>query len=42
MNMLVDGLEHFYFSIQLGIIITQLTFTPWFFRGVGTPPIRIV
>ena len=36
---LVGGLEHgFYFSIQLGISSSQLTFTPSFFRGVGQPP----
>jgi len=34
---LVGGLEHeFYFSIQLGISSSQLTFI--FFRGVGIPP----
>ena len=27
-----------YFSIQLGISSSQLTFTPSFFRGVGQPP----
>ena len=35
-EILVDGLEHLdYFSIQLGISSSQLTFTPSFFRGVG-------
>ena len=33
---LLGGLEHcFYFSIQLGMSSSQLTFTPSFFRGVG-------
>jgi hypothetical protein len=33
---LVGGLEHLdYFSIQLGMSSSQLTFTPSFFRGVG-------
>ena len=27
-----------YFSIQLGMSSSQLTFTPSFFRGVGQPP----
>ena len=32
-NTLVGGLEHLdYFSIQLGISSSQLTFTPWFFQ----------
>jgi hypothetical protein len=39
---LVGGLEHFYFSIQLGMSSSQLTFTPSFFRGVGQPPTRYV
>jgi hypothetical protein len=34
---LVGGLERF-FSIQLGMSSSQLTFTPSFFRGVGIPP----
>ena len=34
--MLIGGLEHeFYFSIQLGMSSSQLTLSPWFFRGVG-------
>jgi hypothetical protein len=34
--LLVGGLEHLdYFSIQLGMSSSQLTFTPAFFRGVG-------
>ena len=34
---LVGGLEHlYYFSIQLGMSSSQLTFTPSFFRGVGS------
>ena len=33
---LVGGLEHFYFSIQLGMSYAHLTFI--FFRGVGIPP----
>ena len=32
MNMLVDGLEHFYFSIQLGIIITPTDFHSMIFQ----------
>ena len=33
---LVGGFEHdFYFSIQLEMSSSQLTFTPSFFRGVG-------
>ena len=33
---LVGGFEHdFYFSIQLEMPSSQLTFTPSFFRGVG-------
>jgi hypothetical protein len=32
---LVGGLEHFYFAIQLGTSLSQLTFTPSFFRGLG-------
>ena len=39
---LVGGLEHFHFSIQLGISSSQLTFTPSFFRGVGQPPTRLL
>ena len=36
---LIGGLERgFYFSIQLGISYSQLTFI--FFRGVGIPPTR--
>jgi hypothetical protein len=36
---MVGGLEDgFYFSIQLGMSLSQLTFTPSFFRGVGIPP----
>jgi hypothetical protein len=38
---LVGGLEHVYFSIQLGISSSQLTFTPSFFRGEGQPPTRL-
>jgi len=35
----VGGLEHLdYFSIQLGMSSSQLTFTPSFFRGVETQP----
>jgi hypothetical protein len=29
------GTREFYFSIQLGMSSSQLTFTPSFFRGVG-------
>jgi hypothetical protein len=37
------GLEHeLYFSIQLGMSSSQLTFTPSFFRGVGQPPTRLL
>ena len=33
---LIGGLEHgFYFSIQLRMSSSQLTFTPSFFRGVA-------
>ena len=35
---LVGGLDHVYFSIQLGMSSSQLTFI--FFRGVGIPPTR--
>ena len=31
----------FYFSIQLGMSSSQLTFTPSFFRGLGIPPTRL-
>ena len=30
---LIGGLEHVYFSDILGMSSSQLTFTPWFFRG---------
>ena len=41
-NKLVGGLEllFLFFSIQLGMSSSQLTFTPSFFRGVGQPPTR--
>ena len=36
---LVGGLEHFFydFPIILGMSSSQLTWSPWFFRGVGVP-----
>ena len=39
---LVGGLEHLdYFSHHIGVMSSsQLTFTPWFFIGVGQPPTR--
>ena len=35
--LLVGGLEHEFFDFPS----SQLTFTPWFFRGVGQPPTRL-
>ena len=38
---LVGGLEHLdYFSHHIGVMSSQLTFTPSFFRGVGQLPTR--
>ena len=36
-NGLIGGLEHEFYDFPLGIS-SQLTLTPWFFRGVGQPP----
>ena len=34
--------SNLFFSIQLGISSSQLTWTPWFFRGVGQPSTRSI
>ena len=39
--LLIGGLEHV-FSIQLGMLSSQLLLTPSFFRGVGIPPTSVI
>jgi hypothetical protein len=39
--LLIGGLEHV-FSIQLGMLSSQLLLSPSFFRGVGIPPTSVI